>query len=271
MSEFRFLRDSDRMDAAPAPEGPLDTAPLTGSWLNTDPSSPGIRAMRLAGANGALRLRVCSSFDWGEAPIETLYTDGIRSRTGAAFTARFDLGFLESHLQGNVNQGLLILAGFQTFRDGSGRSDHFVREFYHAVEDEAVAWPPARAADPGAARLEGKPIHPAPLLGIWHNTNARARGIVRIDLAPAGGGLAVRVHGAGSPGSIDWGETPAGVFAYDAGSTKALGFSALYDHGFLRTLLQANIKQGVLVVASFNEFVDGSGRSSYFTREFFYR
>jgi hypothetical protein len=27
----------------------------------------------------------------------------------------------------------------------------------------------------------------------------------------------------------------------------------------------------VLVVASFNRFKDGSGRSSYFTREFYYR
>ena len=57
----------------------------------------------------------------------------------------------------------------------------------------------------------------------------------------------------------------------DAETTEALAFEATYDHGFLEVHLQANVKAGVLVVASLNRFVDDSGRSSYFTREFYYR
>jgi hypothetical protein len=114
-------------------------------------------------------------------------------------------------------------------------------------------------------------VDPAPLLGTWHNTNARSRGIVRIVLARQGGAFTVRVLGAGSPEPLDWGEVPAIAYAHDAGSREAMGFSARYDFGFQQVELQANIKQGVLVVASFNQFAPGDVRSSYFTREFFYR
>jgi hypothetical protein len=38
----------------------------------------------------------------------------------------------------------------------------------------------------------------------------------------------------------------------------------------METHLQAKTEKGVLVVASFNRFKDQSGRSSYFSREFFY-
>ncbi len=52
---------------------------------------------------------------------------------------------------------------------------------------------------------------------------------------------------------------------------QAAAFSAVYDFGFEEVRLQANVKLGVLVVASFNRFRDESGRSNYFGREFFYR
>ena len=85
------------------------------------------------------------------------------------------------------------------------------------------------------------PIDPSPLAGTWYNTDKESRGIVRI-VAAAGDG----------------------IFTVQA-------FGAFYDHGFLRTHLQAKVNRGVLVVAMFNEFTDGSGRSSYFTREFYHR
>jgi hypothetical protein len=120
---------------------------------------------------------------------------------------------------------------------------------------------------PGAAAA----VDPGPLLGIWHNTNSRARGILRLELARRQDAVTVRVRGVGSPEPIDWGEAAAEVFAHDVGDRAAMAFSAVYDLGFSRVHLQANVKQGVLVVASFNEFTDDSGRASYFTREFFFR
>ena len=115
-------------------------------------------------------------------------------------------------------------------------------------------------------------LDPGPLLGSWKNTQPEPRGMAEIVLARHDGGLAVRVFGAGPAGGrIDWGEIPGAVFAHDAGSRHAMAFSAAYDFGFLYVELQANVKQGVLVVASFNQFRDDSRRSSYFTRELFYR
>jgi hypothetical protein len=61
------------------------------------------------------------------------------------------------------------------------------------------------------------------------------------------------------------------VFTDGATSSTSLAFRAFYDLGFKETILQAKVKKGVLVVANFNRFKDGSGRANYFSREFFYR
>jgi hypothetical protein len=49
------------------------------------------------------------------------------------------------------------------------------------------------------------------------------------------------------------------------------GFLARYDFGFSELSLAANEAKDLLIIASFSTFRDGSARSSYFTREFFYR
>jgi hypothetical protein len=41
-----------------------------------------------------------------------------------------DFDFMSLHLQANMSLGLLIIASFNMFKDGSGRSDYFCREFY---------------------------------------------------------------------------------------------------------------------------------------------
>lgn len=105
------------------------------------------------------------------------------------------------------------------------------------------------------------------LLGDWRNTNASG-GIARIVCESAvEGRMAVRCHS----DVRDWGVVDAPVFAFTFDGRNAGAFSAVYDFGFEEVRLQANVKLGVLVVATFNRFTDESGRSSYFDREFFYR
>jgi hypothetical protein len=53
--------------------------------------------------------------------------------------------------------------------------------------------------------------------------------------------------------------------------TTRLVFFAVYDFDFMRMFLAANMNKGLLIIASYNTFRDGSGRSNYFSREFFYR
>jgi len=115
------------------------------------------------------------------------------------------------------------------------------------------------------------PIDPSPLVGTWLNTDKESPGIVKIIAAVRDGALTLQAFGAGSPAPFDWGEVRAGVYADGATGKTAAAFGALYDHGFLRVHLQAKVNRGVLVVAVFNEFTDGSGRSGYFNREFYYR
>jgi hypothetical protein len=105
------------------------------------------------------------------------------------------------------------------------------------------------------------------LLGDWRNTNAEG-GLARIVCEPAGDGrLTIHCYA----GVRDWGNADAPVFALTFDARHAAAFSAVYDFGFEEVRLQANVKLGVLVVASFNRFRDDSGRSDYFGREFFYR
>ena len=114
-------------------------------------------------------------------------------------------------------------------------------------------------------------IHPEPLLGTWLNTNMATRGVTSAKLSRKGEQIVVRIVAAGDPEPSDWGETIASLFAADASSPEAMAFSAFYDFGFMETQLQAHVRQGVLIIAKFDRFKDNSGRSNYFSKEFFYR
>jgi hypothetical protein len=109
------------------------------------------------------------------------------------------------------------------------------------------------------------------LLGTWSNTNSATHGITRAVLTEKDGQVFLRVFGETDAEHPEWGETVASVFAGDSLSAEAMAFSAFYDFGFMETLLQGHVRQGVLIIAKFERFKDNSGRSSYFSKEFFYR
>ncbi len=109
------------------------------------------------------------------------------------------------------------------------------------------------------------------LPGTWINTNGASRGITRVVLTDRGGELAMRAYGDCDPSPCDWGEVTACFFPKEICFHEAMAFTAFYDFGFMESHLLAHVKLGVLVVAKFDRFKDGSGRSNYFSREFFYR
>ena len=115
-------------------------------------------------------------------------------------------------------------------------------------------------------------VDPTPFAGTWINTNDSARHkIARVVISIRDGPLMVRAYGDCSPDLCDWGEVAADVFAESISSHVAMSFSAVYDFGFMETYLQSNLKHGTLVIATCNRFKDDSGRSNYYTREFFYQ
>ncbi len=75
-----------------------------------------------------------SAQDWGEAEVVP-HADSVTSETAVAFHAIYDLGFIQMFLAANYNKGIIIIAAYSTFKDGSPRSNYFTREFfYHESE-----------------------------------------------------------------------------------------------------------------------------------------
>jgi hypothetical protein len=185
-----------------------------------------------------------------------------------SFFVDFDFGGMISRFQGNVNLGLLVLAGFHDFKDGSARSNYFSREFFYSVASLQAVAPASDAPsqDAGSRRLDT-----SSLLGFWRNTNSASLGIAAVEISDHGEHLGVRAHGVGESGTVDWGEVAGPIYAKDCSSVDAMAFSATFSSQGIRCHLQANVKQGVLVIAYFTEFQDGSGRSNYFSREFYYK
>lgn len=246
--------------------------------------------------------------DWGRAAVAKLFTAGPASGQVCGYLASFDLGHARTYLQANTGYGLTVIAAFTSFTDGSGRVDYFSREFFYRLARPAAApsgVPLDRAADAGpvaVARGDDRlpmlraGIDPAPLLHRWRNADESTRGIAEISCALQDGQLTVRVLAVGPDKPIDWGEAEAMPYAdiTATGSSRAAvpavvdgrptphyadvtatdtgpAFWATYDHGFERVHLQARINLGLLVVAMFTEFTDGSGRADYFHREVFVR
>jgi hypothetical protein len=117
---------------------------------------------------------------------------------------------------------------------------------------------------------ESRPAElPTGLEGTWFNCDPMTGEIRKMVLVPRGGAIVLRAFGANQPELNDWGETPAKVYVERIGSSVITGLTADYDFGFMTTQLAGNVKYGVLVIQSYNEFSDESGRPAYFTREFF--
>ena len=284
------MRSVRRQDDVTLPPGEpvLDAAPLAGRWINTNSASNGIAELLVEVSGNLAVLKPASRRDgdwrvWGEAPIGRLHGGDIRATAAAAFTAEITVGTCDIVLQGNVNLGLLVLASFNRRHNDAGPvvADYFGREFYRRADlAGAIAGPLWRTGDaPVGADDARQPDAPPPtmpfdrrdLVGDWRNTNPNSAGIARMVIEADGDGLRLDVAGVGHDAPIAWPRLAAGPFALDSGSAKAKAFSARLATDGIILDLQANIKQGVLVVASFTSFNDGSGRAGYFHREFYFR
>jgi len=114
-------------------------------------------------------------------------------------------------------------------------------------------------------------VFPGTLLGNWVNVNPATRGLVRINLQFTGGAFTVHPFGACVPTPCDWGSKNGITYADNVSSRQAVAFSAVFPQGFKNTIVVGHIEGRVLVVETFNDFLDGSGRSDYYSRELFRR
>jgi hypothetical protein len=121
-----------------------------------------------------------------------------------------------------------------------------------------------------ARALVGAESDLAVLLGTWVNAKKDTEHVARVTLAAEDGQLLVRLFGSAAGELVDWGETEATPYMF-TGTAEVAGFHARYQLDAMRIEIAANVKQGILVIQTYTEFLDGSGRLCQFSREFFYR
>lgn len=115
------------------------------------------------------------------------------------------------------------------------------------------------------------PIDTSSLLGEWFNTKADTIYLKKLSLSERNGSLMINAYGTSDGDLIDWGEVEAIPYPLGISSPVAGGFHALYSLDGIETLLVSNQKLGIMVIQSYTRYLDGSGRSRHFTREFFRR
>ena len=141
METLKFVKLEDRVEPeAIQKNSSLQQNALLGTWLNTS-NSGSIARVVITLRDSKLRLRVFGaagpdSRSWGEVEAEHIYANSIASQVAAGFNAWYHLNHADIHLQANWNQGLLVLASFTSFKDGSKRCNCFSREFFHREEIE---------------------------------------------------------------------------------------------------------------------------------------
>lgn len=114
-------------------KGKLSLKDLVGRWHACDKNTRGIVRIVLGTKGSALTVQVFGSCtptpcDWGVVE-GTAYGDNVSSTEAIAFTARYDPGFKEAIVAGQLDNGTLIVDVFNKFTDGSGRSNYHDRAY----------------------------------------------------------------------------------------------------------------------------------------------
>ena len=115
----------------------LDLSLLAGNWINTNTSPSFMRSLQLGPAGDLLIMRVSGAErglpeNWGTTEARP-FAENTASLQAMAFTANFDLGGVESLLQGYVVKGVLVIVSFTQVKDGRPRASSFGKEFFYRV------------------------------------------------------------------------------------------------------------------------------------------
>src|SRR5689334_23561236 len=111
------------------------------------------------------------------------------------------------------------------------------------------------------------------LTGRWLNTNPDSEGVVECVIKQHGEFFTVDILGAGPDGPIQWPTCrtrPLANLEEEAGQ-RTFALSATFGFKFMTAETYIRVNKGVLVIVLFASFHDGSKRSDYVNREFFYR
>ncbi len=139
MESMQYVRSEEQIESTES--GAVDPTPLAGTWLNSNAETKGLVRVEVTNREGTPFVRAfgaCepSPCDWGEVRADA-FSDNVASKEAMAFSAFYDFSFMESYLQGMVKKGVLVIANFTRFKDDSGRSNYFYREFFYLAGEDA--------------------------------------------------------------------------------------------------------------------------------------
>jgi len=127
-------------DRATAPLLPweLDPAPLVAVWRNVDPAATRLSHVRISERDGYLLVRPHGVWsprrhDW-HATVGSAFAADVRDSVAVAFTTFFELAVGQVEMVGYLDRRLLTVETASTYRDGSGRAPHYVREHFYPTE-----------------------------------------------------------------------------------------------------------------------------------------
>ena len=271
-----LLSTSSTALASPVPPGPNPA--LFGTWANTNPATSSVVDIVISPGGGGIRVDgygACSPTpcQWGDIP-GTVFGASVSSPSGNSFRADWNFGFAHTVLLGSLTRKFLFseltVQEFTTFTDHSGRANYEVTETFVRARSAIV---PTKVGIPAASYPLGDGVTPAGgLIGVWVNTSPAGGNIRRIILTHGPGGtLVVRAYGNCVPTLCAWGRVTATTFGTNVSSSYGGTFLASYLFGFKNALVDGTMTGKQLIVRTYSEFTDHSGRSNYVVADTFYR
>ena len=139
MSQTLEFKQSSHLDPALSDQVTIvsNVEKLTGRWLNTNREPRGIAECLIETDSQDLIVKILGvgtegPIAWPTARANVLANleEEAGQRT-AALAVSFDLSFMKSQTYIRINKGVLVIVLFNSFQDGSGRSNYVTREFFH--------------------------------------------------------------------------------------------------------------------------------------------
>lgn len=127
--------------------------------------------------------------------------------------------------------------------------------------------------DPALSDPATMTLHADKLIGRWVNASSETQGVAEIVIEHEGDHFFVSVMGVGEGDPISWPRTEATRLANleEEAGQRALALAVNFEFEFMRAETYLRVNKGVLVIVAYYTFLDGSARSNYVNREFFYR
>jgi len=132
--KFNKPHEQVKAGAVAAAAAVVSPAPLVGTWTNCDKHTRNLVRIVIRSVGGKLHVHAFGACtptpcDWGEV-VGLDYASSVAGGPAVAFSALYPAGFKDTILTGHLDGASLIVEDFNTFKDGSGRSNYFTREHF---------------------------------------------------------------------------------------------------------------------------------------------